>query len=371
MKNKKILIIGAGISGITLAERFASDNNEVTIIEQRKHIGGNCYDLKNKSGIVIQKYGPHIFHTKYKEVWQYLSRFTNWIQYQHKVLGYIDNQYIPIPFNLNSLHILFPEKMAAQLEKKLIKIVGRNKKMMILDFLKSRDADLKKLAEFIYKKVFLEYTSKQWGLKPHQIDPSVTARVPIIISRDNRWFFDRYQGIPKNGYTEMFKKMIKKKSIKIKLNSNYHKTKVTKKSDIQIYTGAIDRYFNYKFGKLDYRHVKMKFQTLKKTSYQPAAVVNYPSSKFPFTRITEFKKLTSQKSSLTTIGKEYPGTKGFMAWPVNNDKNRKRYQRYKKEAMKLKRDGIYFLGRLAEFKYYNMDDAVKNSIDFYKMLSKT
>lgn len=366
MKAEKILIIGAGITGITLAERFASKGAKVTIIENRNHIGGNCYDLKNKAGILIHKYGPHIFHTNSKEVFEYLSKFTKWIPYEHKVLGFIDNKFAPIPFNLNSLYKLFPEDKARELEEKLIRKYGFDKKITILELKKENDKDLNFLADFIYQKIYLNYSQKQWGKKPEEIDASVTARVPILINRDDRYFHDKYQFMPKFGYTKMFEKMLKSKNIEIKLKSNYNKIINKQKYSAIFFTGPIDSFFNFKFGKLEYRYAKIKFEVKDKKSFQPVAVVNYPGLEYPFTRITEFKKLTGQKHSKTTIGAEFPGNEGFMAWPVLDKNNQEIFKKYWQEAEKLKKDNIYFTGRLAEFKYYDMDDAVENGLKIFR-----
>lgn len=363
-----VLIIGSGITGITLAERFASSGNKVLIVEKRNHIGGNCYDFKNKYEILIHKYGPHIFHTNHKEVWDYLSKFTEWIPYQHKVLGFIDRKFVPIPFNSNTLYALLP-KQAELLEKKLISCFGQDKKIPILDLKRTKDKDLKFLADFIYQKIYLNYTQKQWGKKPEKIDPLVTARVPILINRDDRYFQDKYQGIPKEGYAKMFEKMLKNKNIEIKLKTDYKNIKNKLNFDLMFYTGPIDEFFDFKYGKLDYRCVNIKFKILNKENYQPVAVVNYPDLKYKFTRITEFKKLTQQKHKKTTIGIEYPSNKGFMAWPVLNDKNKRIFRKYWREAEKLKKENIYFVGRLAEYKYYNMDDAVKSSLNIVKHIN--
>ena len=361
MKKNKILIIGAGITGITLAERFVSAGNEVLLIEKRDHIGGNCYDYKDKSGILVHKYGPHIFHTNYQEVWDYLSQFTDWLYYQHKVLGLINGKFVPIPFNLNTLYELFPLKFAQKLEETLIQNFGYNQKVPILELKKIKDKDLKFLANFVYEKVFLHYTEKQWGLKPEEIDASVTARVPVVISRDDRYFQDKYQGMPKEGYTKMFEKMLKNENIEIQLSTDYKKLKNKIQYNFLFYTGPVDEFFNYKFGKLDYRYLKLDFQTFNQESYQPSAVVNYPND-YDFTRIIEFKKLTQQNHRKTTIGIEYPGSEGFMAYPVLDEKNKELFQKYLKEAEKLKKQNIYFVGRLAEYKYYNMDEAVKSAL---------
>jgi len=365
MKKNKILIIGAGITGITLAERFVSAGNEVLLIEKRDHIGGNCYDYKDKSGILVHKYGPHIFHTNYQEVWDYLSQFTDWLYYQHKVLGVINGKFVPIPFNLNTLYELFPLKFAQKLEETLIQNFGYNQKVPILELKKIKDKDLKFLANFVYEKVFLHYTEKQWGLKPEEIDASVTARVPVVISRDDRYFQDKYQGMPKEGYTKMFEKMLKNENIEIQLSTDYKKLKNKMQYNFLFYTGPVDEFFNYKFGKLDYRYLKLDFQTFNQESYQPSAVVNYPND-YDFTRIIEFKKLTQQNHRKTTIGIEYPGSEGFMAYPVLDEKNKELFQKYSKEAEQLKKQNIYFVGRLAEYKYYNMDEAVRSALGISK-----
>ncbi|MCD6105632.1 MAG: UDP-galactopyranose mutase [Thermosipho sp. (in: Bacteria)] len=367
MKNN-ITIIGSGITGITLAERFASKGSKVLIIEKRNYIGGNCYDFKDENGIIVHKYGPHIFHTNYKDVWNYLSQFTEWIHYQHKVLGVIDGKFVPIPFSLNSLYELIPLKLAERLEEKLINNFGYNKRIPILELRKTEDKDLKFLADFIYEKVFLHYTEKQWGIKPEDIDPLVTARVPIVISRDNRYFQDKYQGIPKDGYTKLFERMLKNKNIEVQLNTDFKEIKDKVKYDLLIYTGPIDEFFDYKYGKLDYRCVKIDFQTLDIENCQPAAVVNYPND-YDFTRTTEFKKFTMAKSKKTIIGTEYPGNNGFKAWPVLNERNKEIFKKYWQEAERLKKENIYFVGRLAEYKYYDMDEAVKNSLDLFKKIA--
>lgn len=360
----KILIIGAGMTGITLAERFANNGNKVLVIEKRNHIGGNCYDFKNKAGILVHKYGPHIFHTEHKEVFDYLSKFTEWNTYLHKVLGFIDGKYVPIPFNLNTLYELLP-KQAESLGKKLINRFGQDKKVPILDLKSAKDKDSKFLADFIYKKIYLDYSKKQWGKKPEEMDTSVMARVPVLVSRDDRYFQDKYQGMPKKGYTEMFRRMLKSKNIKIRLSADYRNIVNFEKYDLFFFTGTIDEFFDFKFGKLEYRRLKIKFETFSKPYHQPSSVVNYPALKYAFTRITEFKKLTQQKHKKTAIGIEFPGKEGFMAWPVLDKTNQEIFKRYWQESKKIKKQNIYFTGRLAEFKYYDMDDAVKNALEVF------
>lgn len=365
------IIIGAGLSGVVIAERIATQLNEkVLIIEKRINIAGNCYDYEDENGILIQEYGPHIFHTDYKDVWNYISQFTDWIRYQHKVLGFIDGKHVTIPFNLNTLYGLMPLKLAERLEEKLIGNFGYNKKVPILELKKIKDKDLKYLADFIYEKIFLHYSEKQWGLKPEDIDFSVTARVPVIISRDDRYFQDKYQGIPKEGYTKLFEKMTQNKNIEVQLEIDFKDIRDKLKYKKMFFTGAIDEFFDYKFGKLDYRYVNIDFQTLNIENYQSAAVVNYPND-YNYTRITEFKKFSMSKSKYTTIGIEYPGNRGFMAWPVLNERNNEIFQKYWKEAEKLKEKNIYFIGRLAEYKYYDMDDAVVNSLKMFDNILRT
>ena len=361
----KYLIIGTGLSGSVIAERIANVLKEkVLIIEKRNHIGGNCYDEKDKNNILVHKYGPHIFHTDYKEVWYYLSQFTDWFYYQHRVLGYIDGKYVPIPFNLDTLYQLLPKNLAKDLEKKLINKYGYNKKISILEFKKLKDKDLSFLAKMIYDKVFLNYTKKQWGLKPEEIESLVTARVPVLISHDDRYFQDRYQAIPKEGYIKLFEKMLQNKNIEIQLGTNFKDIKDKLKYKKIFYTGPIDLFFDYKFGKLDYRSVNIDFQTYHMKSYQAVAVINYPNN-YDYTRITEFKKLSLIESNYTTIGIEYPGNNGLMAWPVLNEKNKTIFKKYWREAEKIKKENIFFIGRLAEYKYYDMDDAIAASLKLF------
>jgi UDP-galactopyranose mutase len=337
----KYIIIGAGLSGSVIAERIANVLKEkVLIIEKRNHIGGNCYDYKDKNNILVHKYGPHIFHTDYREVWDYLSQFTDWIYYQHRVLGYIDGKYVPIPFNLDTLYQLLPNKNVARgLEKKLIDKYGYNKKIPILELKKAKDKDLCFLAKIIYDKVFFNY----------------------------RYFQDRYQAIPKEGYTKLFEKILQNKNIEIQLETDFKDVKNKLKYKKIFYTGPIDMFFDYKFGKLDYRSVNIDFQTYHMKSYQETAVINYPNN-YDYTRITEFKKFALTESNYTTIGIEYPGNNGFMAWPILNEKNKEIFKKYWQEVEKIKKGNIFFIGRLAEYKYYDMDDAIAASLKLFNSI---
>ncbi|MGB9980282.1 UDP-galactopyranose mutase [Methanobacterium sp.] len=374
------VVIGAGFAGSVIAERIANTlNKKVLIIEKRNHIGGNCFDYYDKNGILVHKYGPHIFHTQMKHVWNYISQFTEWYTYTHYVLGYIDNKYVPIPFNLNTLEQLLPKEKADYLKEKLIQNFSENVKIPILELRKTDDKDLQVLADFIYQKVFLNYTRKQWGMEPEELDSSVTARVPVYISRDNRYFQDKYQGMPKNGYTNLFERMLSNKNIEIMLETdfkdiikiNYDKKKIYfNKNEFKgklIYTGEIDAFFEYKFGKLPYRSLKFNFETKNKDYFQEVGTINYPND-YKFTRITEFKHLTGQKNVKTTIIKEYPQKynkdKDIPYYPIPQRENLELYEKYRKEAENYK--NVFFVGRLAEYQYYNMDIVIDKSLQIFK-----
>ena len=281
MSKSTNLIVGAGISGVSLARKIAEEWNEpVTVIDAKPHIGGNCFD-ERQDGVMVHRYGTHIFHTDDKNVWDFLSRFTKWYPYQHKVRGLVDGQVVPIPFNLNSLHQLFPQSMAVKMENRLLKHFGFNQKIPILELRKTGDKDLEFLAEYVYQKIFLEYTLKQWELKPDEIDPEITGRVPVFVSRDDRYFQDKYQGIPLEGYTAMIEKMLDHPNISVKLNTPYKKAMTAER---MFYTGSIDEFFDYQFGELPYRSIELDFVTFNKLRFQEAAVVNYPCN-YDWTRI--------------------------------------------------------------------------------------
>jgi UDP-galactopyranose mutase len=371
------IIVGAGMAGCVMAERIANIlDKKVLIIEKRDHIGGNCYDYYDENGILIHKYGPHIFHTNMENVWQYLSQFTRWNNYQHHVLGFIDSKYVPIPFNLNTLHELLPKTKAEKLEEKLVNNFGFNIKIPILELKKSQDKDIKFLADFIYEKVFLNYTIKQWGVRPEELDSSVTERVPIHISRDNRYFQDKYQGLPKNGYHKMFKNMVKNSNIKIMMNTNFNEVMKTSNNKLNfledefkgklIFTGQIDELFNYEFGELPYRSLKFKFITKCQEYFQEVGTVNYPND-YNFTRITEFKHLTGQEHQKTSIVREYSKSyireKDIPYYPIPKKEYENLYTKYLENANKI--NNLILLGRLAEYKYYNMDLVIDNALEIF------
>ena len=364
-----ILVVGAGFSGATIANLLADKADEqVLIVDKKNHIAVNCYDYKNKNGIMIHAYGSHIFHTKSEKVWNYLKQFTDFNTYMHKVKGILDGIETHIPFNFNTLYDVFPKSYAELLEHKLLDNFNINTKVPILEFQKQDDDDLKYLANYVYEKIFLYYTTKQWGTSPQDVDDSVTARVPVYLSKDDRYFQDRFQGIPLNGYTEVVKNMLKHKNIKIKLNTDY-KSLDLKKFDKIFFTGSIDEFFDYKFGQLPYRSVSFKLETHNKEYYQSNACVNYPCN-YDFTRIHEYKYYLDDKSPKTVIAKEYSEEfelgKNDRYYPIPNDDNFDLYHKYQYEAEKHK--NVYFLGRLGDYKYYNMDGAIERALDLFESI---
>lgn len=380
---KRNLIIGCGLSGAVLAERLASiKDEEVLIIDRREHIAGNVYDYKDEeTQISVHKYGPHVFHTSIKEVWEYLSKFTKWHYFMYRVKAFIDGKEVNIPFNLDGLHKVFPGYLADDLEQKLVKTFGFNKKVPILELKNTEDKDLQFLAEYIYKKVFLGYTMKQWGVKPEELDFSVSARVPVYVSRDDRYFQDTYQAIPLNGYTQMMQNMLTHQNIKLKLgvsfdfkdcklnaNSKYE-YKDFGEFDRVIYTGAIDEFFNYKFGKLPYRSLDIVFESFDKEYVQSVPQINYPEN-YDFTRVVEYKYYLDEKSNKSILSYEFPCAyeegKNERYYPIPDEKNQKLYEQYLKQAKELK--NIHFLGRLADYKYYDMDKTVARALSVFAEL---
>ena len=373
------IIVGAGFAGAVMAERLASQNKSVLLIERRFHVGGNCFDEIDDNGILIHRYGPHLFHTDDEEVWQYLSRFTDWRVYHHRVLAMIDGQMLPIPFNLNTLHAVFPPSMAERLEEALLNRYDYNTKVPILKLKQSTDRDLRFIADFVYEKIFLHYTQKQWGLDPENIEGAVTARVPIFVGRDDRYFNDRFQAVPTKGYTSLFKNMLRHDKIKLMLNTDFNDVLrvdgdqilfLDQKFDgLLIFTGQLDDLFNDEFGALPYRSVAMKFETVDTENYQPAATVNYPNN-YDFTRITEFKKIHPTKSPSTTILKEYPQDyargKNTPYYPIFTDENKARFDQYAQKAARIK--NLITVGRLAEYRYYDMDDIVRRALDVFNSI---
>lgn len=376
------IIIGAGFAGAVVAQKMAEKGKKVLILEKRDHIGGNCYDENDEHGILIHKYGPHIFHTNSKEVYDYLSRYTKWYDYSHEVVANLNGNFIPVPFNLNTLKIVYGEEKAQKLREKLIDQYGYGTRVPILKLRENTDEDIRAIADFVYENIFLKYTMKQWGQTPEQIDPAVTGRVPVLISEDNRYFRDKYQGMPLEGFTLLFDNMLSQEGITVRLNTDAKQVLSFKEDGIYfeddkfegkiVYTGPIDELFDCKYGRLPYRTLRFDMTYLDEEDYQPKAVVNYTVSE-DFTRITEFKKLTGQKAEGTTIMKEYPlaytGKAGEIPYyAISNEDNINMYNKYVELIKKY--DNMYLLGRLAEYKYYNIDGIVEKALNLAKELEK-
>ena len=367
----KNLVVGCGLAGSVIAERIARELKEpVLIIDKRAHIAGNVYDYKdNTTGITVHKYGPHVFHTNNQEVWSYLSKFTDWHYFMYRVKAIIDGNEVNIPFNLDTLNKVFPTSLAETLATKLIEKFGFNKKIAILELNKTDDEDLKFLADFIYQKVFLGYTIKQWGVKPEDLDQTVSSRVPIYISRDERYFQDKYQAIPMHGYTSMVKNILDHPLIDIKLNTNFADVKDTIKYDRLFFTGPIDEFFDYEFGELPYRSLDIKFVQYDKKYFQSGAQLNYPEN-YDFTRSVEYKYYLDEQSDSTIVSFEYPQNfkngVNERYYPVPNDHNQQLYQKYLHNIIQKK--DTYFLGRLADYKYYNMDQVVERALTVFNKI---
>ena len=375
------IIVGAGFAGSVIAERIASQlDKKVLVIEKKSHIGGHCFDYKDENGILIHKYGPHLFHTNNKKVFDYLSNFTEWQIYNHKVLGYIDGKKVSLPFNFNTIEQLFPKVLSEKLIAKLLEYFQINTKVPILELKKIQNSDLRFLSDYIYEKVFLNYTAKQWGKKPEEIDPEVTSRVPIFIGRDDRYFNDTYQAVPLFGYTKLFESMLNHKNIKLLLNTDY---KEVINIDFQnkkmylfnnefngklIFTGPIDELFEYTYGVLQYRSLKIVTKTINTAFFQEAATVNYPNN-YDFTRITEFKHIHPINSVNTTIMYEYPdeyvqGKTPYYSMFTTEAKMQ--YEKYFELSQTIK--NLFLVGRLAEYRYYDMDDVVEKALNVFEVL---
>lgn len=369
------IVVGCGFAGAVTARELAERGKEkVLVLEKRNHVAGNCYDTLDENGVLIHQYGPHIFHTNVERVYQYLSRFTEWYDYSHEVVANVNGQMIPVPFNLNTLHMVYDEKMAATLEKKLTETFGAGSRVPILKLMEQEDEDLKAVAEYVYEHIFLRYTMKQWGQKPEEISPEVTGRVPVLLSRDNRYFQDTFQGMPLRGYTPMVEEILSYSGIDISFGVDAGEHLKLEAGTIYfdgepfhgkvIYTGPLDEFFGCCYGRLPYRSLRFEFEHLKADSYQQKAVVNYTVSE-DFTRITEFKKLTGQEIGGTTIMREYPisytdSEKEIPYYAIINEENIALYERYRT----LVKDcpDFYLAGRLAEYRYYNIDAIVERAL---------
>lgn len=374
------VIIGAGIAGSVAARELAEAGRNVLVLEQRDHIGGNCYDELDEHGILIHKYGPHIFHTKEQKAYDYLSRFTQWYEFGHEVVANVHGTLIPVPFNLNTLHMVYEKEKADALEKKLTEAFGMESRVPILKLREHEDPEIRQIADYVYENIFLHYTMKQWGQTPEEIDPAVTGRVPVLISYDNRYFQEPYQGMPLHGYTAMFEAMLDHPGIKVETGVDarsrvsFGERQVFLDGELfggeVIYTGPLDELFGCRFGRLPYRSLNFDFEYFPQEDFQGHSVVNYTVSE-DFTRITEFKYLTGQKAEGTTIVREYPfaytGAEGEIPYySIANEANQKLYGQYR--ALLEEIPNVWLLGRLAEYKYYNIDAMVMKALELTEQM---
>jgi UDP-galactopyranose mutase len=358
MEKVDYLIVGAGFSGCVLAERLHSIGKKVLVVEKRDHIGGNSFDFFNEKGVLLHKYGPHYFRTDYDEVKGYLSKFTEWIPHEYIVRAFVNGKLYPLPINRDTLNLFFGVNLKDEEEAQ--KFLDEKKEK--IEHPKNAEEQILALAgKEIYEAFFKNYTKKQWGMDPEKLDASVTARIPIRTNTDERYFSAKFQAMPREGYHKIFENLLK--GVKVLLNTDFKDLDV--EYDKLIYTGRIDSFFDYKFGKLPYRSLKFIFEDYEKEFYQDYSQINYPND-FEYTRIVEIKHATHQKCPNTTIVKEFPSSTGDPFYPIPSRETKELYLKYKDEAEKL--DDVYFIGRLAQYKYINMDQAVKSALDLFEKL---
>ena len=359
------VVVGAGFAGSVIAERLAEGLGlNVLVIDRREHIGGNAYDHFDEAGILVHRYGPHIFHTNAQRIVDYLSRFTQWRTYEHRVLAKVDEHLVPIPINLTTLNTLFGLQMdEAQAERFLAE-----RAQPVECIRTSEDVVINQIGQELYQKFFQGYTRKQWGLDPSQLDKSVTSRIPTRTNDDDRYFTDTFQAMPLDGYTRMFECMLDHPRIDVLLDSDFAKVREQLSYAQLIYCGPVDEYFDFSLGRLPYRSLRFEHQTLQQSQLQAVAVVNYPDEKVPYTRITEYKHLTGQEHPLTSITYEYPCAEGDPYYPIPRAENAQLYQRYK--ALADETPGVTFLGRLGTYKYYNMDQVVGQALALYQRIEQ-
>lgn len=357
------LIVGAGFAGSVLAERLAQGSGKrVLLCDRRPHIGGNAYDCYDEAGLLIHKYGPHIFHTNSQEVFDYLSQFTRWRTYEHRVLAEVDGKLVPIPINLDTLNALYGLNLdEAGAEEYLASVAEKIEAPRT-----SEEVVLSRVGRDLYEKFFKGYTCKQWGIDPSQLDAAVAARIPARTNRDDRYFTDTFQAMPQSGYTRMFENMLDHPNIHILLNCDYRDVREFVPYKEIIYTGPVDEFFDYRFGKLPYRSLEFRWETRDEKQHQPVAVVNYPNEKVPYTRVTEFKHLTGQEHSKTSLVYEFPRAEGDPYYPVPRPENALIYKQYQQLAEQT--PGVYFVGRLATYKYYNMDQVTAQALSTYRKI---
>ena len=359
------LVVGAGFAGAVLAERLASIRGDrVLVVDRRPHIAGNAYDHLDESGVLIHRYGPHIFHTNSAAVSDYLSQFTRWRPYEHRVLGRVDGQLVPIPINLDTVNRLY----GLSLEPAELEAWFAARAEPVARVQTSEDVIVSRVGRELYEKFFQGYTRKQWGLDPSELDRSVTARVPVRTDRDDRYFTDTFQAMPKDGYTAMFARMLEHPRIEVRLGTDYHELKGQLRWKRLIWTGPVDEYFGHRFGRLPYRSLRFRHERLQQEWFQPVGTVNYPQSE-AYTRITEYKHLTGQRHAHTSITYEYPEAEGDPYYPVPRPENQALYRRY--ESLADAEPNAWFAGRLATYRYMNMDQVVGQALAMFKRIEAT
>ena len=357
------LIVGAGFAGSVLAERLANERGErVLVVDRRNHIGGNAYDRYDDAGILIHQYGPHIFHTNSKAIFDYLSAFTAWRPYEHRVLGQVDDRLVPIPINLDTVNTLYGLSLTSE------ELEGwfAARAEPVAEIRTSEDVVISKVGRELYEKFFRGYTRKQWGIDPSELDKSVTARVPTRTNRDDRYFTDEFQFMPVQGYTRMFENMLRSPNIHVLLQTDYRDIKDVIPHRRTIFTGPIDEYFGFRFGKLPYRSLQFRHETLDREQQQPVGTVNYPMSE-DYTRISEYKHLTGQVHPKTSITFEYPSAEGDPYYPIPRPENAELFKKY--ERLALATPDVWFVGRLATYRYYNMDQVVGQALATFRRIS--
>jgi UDP-galactopyranose mutase len=358
------LIVGAGFAGSVLAERLARERDErVLVIDRRDHIGGNAFDVLNEDGLLIHRYGPHIFHTNAKSVFDHLSQFTEWRPYEHRVLAEVDGQRVPIPINLDTVNRLYGLDLTSDTLKQWL----ASRAKQVAEIRTSEDVVVSTVGRELYEKFFRGYTRKQWGLDPSQLDKSVTARVPTRFDRDDRYFTDTYQAMPKHGYTAMFAAMLDHSNITVSVGTDHRALNAARTARRTIFTGPVDAYFDYRHGPLPYRSLRFEHVTRDVEWHQPVGVVNYPQTE-EFTRVTEYKHITGQVHPRTALTYEYPEAEGDPYYPIPNPDNQALFKRY--ERLALDERDVWFVGRLATYRYYNMDQIVGQALATFRRIEE-